>query len=109
MQWIMEEGYYTLSAGLSSQDIQAECTVYADIRSPYSYGEQTSIKTIFENEALRAIVRDFFNDKNLPWSAVLTSYQYTSQDKIGDVLKSLGCDSYCISELCGKFNAVKKL
>lgn len=109
MQWIMEEGYYTLSAGLSSQDIQAECTVYADIRSPYSYGEQTSVKTIFENEALRAIVRDFFNDKNLPWSAVLTSYQYTSQDKIGDVLKSLECDSYCISELCGKFNAVKKL
>ncbi len=108
MQWIMEEGYYTVSAGFSSRDIQAECMVYADVKSAYSYGEQTSIKTIMENETLKMVTIDFFNEKKLAWSAILTSYQYTAQDEIGDVLVALGCDADCISELCQKFATVKK-
>lgn len=108
MQWVMEEGYYTICAGLSSRDIQAECTVYADVKSPYSYGEQTSVKTIYENDNLRTVTADFFKERNLPWSAILTSYQYTSQDKIGEVLAKIGCDCDCICELCKKFEKVKK-
>lgn len=106
-QWTFEEGYYTVSAGLSSRDIQAECVVYADVESVYSYGENTSVRVIMENSALSKILKEFFSENNLPWSAILTSYEYTAQDKIGMILKQLNC-SYASSSLYNRFRTVRK-
>ncbi len=107
-QWTFEEGYYKISAGLSSRDIQAECTVYADVESPYSYGENTSVRIIMENPQLSAILKDFFAEYNLPWSAILTSFEYTAQDKISMILNQVNCHPADSAELYRRFKDVKK-
>ncbi len=90
-RWTMEEGFYEIHAGLSSHDLQASCTVYADIESPYSYGENTSVKVIMENDELKTVLSEFFAETGLPWTVILTSYEYTAQDTIGMILEQVNC------------------
>lgn len=90
-QWTMEEGYYEIHAGLSSRNLQASCMVYADVESPYTYGANTSVKVIMENDELKTVLNRFFMEMDLPWTAVLTSYEYTSQDTIGMILEQVNC------------------
>lgn len=106
--WTMEEGFYEISAGLSSRDLQAHCRVYADTVSPYSYGESTSVKVIMENDSLRKLLSEFFEEMKLPWSAILTSYEYTAQDTIGMILKQTGCSEDAAQLLYKRFGSVKK-
>lgn len=103
-----EEGFYEISAGLSSRDIQCSCQVYADVTSIYSYGENTSVKTITETPELLKILEKFFKENNLPWSAILTSYQYTPQDTIGMILAQTGCSKENARLLYNEFSKVKK-
>lgn len=108
-QWVMEEGFYELQAGISSREIQAVCTVYADVDSLYSYGEGTSVKIIMENEKLKSTVYDFFAENNLPWTAMLTSYEYTSQDTVGSILNQLNISQDDKDKLYNRMKMVKKL
>ncbi len=107
-EWAFEEGWYTVSAGLSSADIHKQCRVYADVKSPYSYGRKTSVKVIVENSQLRKTVEDFFAQNNLPYTAILTSYEYTAQDKIEMILKNTGCDDDKINELASRLALTEK-
>jgi len=88
--WTMEEGEYVIEAGLSAADIQASVTVYADVQSPYTCGENTSVKEIYENEQLRTILYDFFEKNQLPWTLILSTYEYTSQDNLKKIFDMLG-------------------
>lgn len=87
--WVMEEGFYTIAAGLSSRDIHAQCSIYADTESPYSYGKRTSVKIIMEHPQLKEIAESYFTQQGLPWTAMLTSYEYTAQDTIGQIMAQL--------------------
>lgn len=107
-QWTLEEGCYEISAGLSSRDIQAKCEVYADVESPYSYGADTSVKIIMENTALKTLAEEFFREHNLPWTAMLTSYEYTAQDKIDMILAQNDCESNLRNKLYSKMREIKK-
>ncbi|MBQ3567170.1 MAG: glycoside hydrolase family 3 C-terminal domain-containing protein [Oscillospiraceae bacterium] len=107
--WTMEEGYYDISVGFSSRELCAECSVYADVKSPYSYGENTSVKIIMENENLKNILFDFFEKENLTWSNVLTSYQYTPQDKISMILEQVSCTDEQCRQLYSLMSRVKKI
>lgn len=107
--WTMEEGFYEISAGLSSRDLQAHCSVYADTVSPYSYGKSTAVKIIMEDERLKKLLMDFFAEMKLPWSAVLTSYEYTAQDTIGMILKQTGCSEDNARLLYKRLGSVKKI
>lgn len=107
-QWTFEEGWYTISAGLSSADIHKQCRVYADVKSPYSYGRKTSVKVIVENSQLKKTVEDFFAEYNLPYTAILTSYEYTAQDKIEMIMKNVGCDESQIEELASRLAKTEK-
>lgn len=107
-KWIMEEGFYELYAGLSSRDLQASCRVYADVVSPYTYGENTSVKVIMENAELKAVLRAFFEEMQLPWTAILTSYEYTAQDTIGLILAQVNCGHTDRKTLFGRMRSVKK-
>ncbi len=107
-QWTMEEGFYEIHAGLSSRDLQASCTVYADAQSPYSYGENTSVKVIMEHEELKQILHAFFTEHALPWTAMLTSYEYTSQDTIGMILGQVHCPEAAGETLYRRMRNVKK-
>ncbi len=107
--WTMEEGYYEITAGLSSCDLQASCTVYAEVESPYSYGASTSVKIIMEREALKDIVKAFFAEKGFPWSAMLTSYEYTAQDTIELILGQVHCAEEDQKELYQRLKTVEKM
>ncbi len=107
-RWTMEEGYYELLAGFSSRDIQRTCTVYADVESPYSYGANTSVKVLMEDDRLKETVMEFFAEKKLPWTLLLTSYEYTAQDTIEKILKAAGCGSDVKEELYGRLRKVEK-
>jgi len=104
----MEEGYYDISAGLSSRDLHACCSVYADVESPYSYGGSTSIKTIYENPKLKAVLKDFFEQMQYPWSVVLTSYEYTSQDTLELIMNQVESSENDRQILYKKLKSVKK-
>lgn len=106
--WTMEEGIYRIEAGLSSRDIQAECSVYADTVSPYSYGPDTSVKVIMEQRELRKTAEEFFAEKGLPWTAMLTSYEYTAQDTICQILSQTECRESDCRELYQKLLQIKK-
>lgn len=107
-KWTMEEGFYEIHAGLSSRDLQAFCTVYADVESPYTYGAGTSVKIIMENEELRMLLNNFFTEKNLPWTAILTSYEYTAQDTVGMILEQLECSAHDCETLYSRMCDIKK-
>ena len=107
-QWTMEEGYYEITAGLSSRDLQAGCQIYADVISAYSFGPKTSIKVIMENHELKQILQEFFTEMQLPWSAILTSYEYTAQDTIEMILEQTGCAQDSRQVLYQRFAEVKK-
>lgn len=107
-KWTMEEGYYRISAGLSSRDLQAECTVYAGVKSPYSYGSQTSIKVIYEDERLYETLKGFFEERGLAWSAVLTSYEYTAQDTLELILCQVECPQSDREVLFDRMSRIRK-
>ena len=107
-KWIMEEGFYKIYAGLSSRDLQASCRVYADVESPYAYGENTSVKVIMENDELKTVLCAFFAENQLPWTAILTSYEYTSQDTIGLILEQVNCKESDRETLFRRMRNVKK-
>ena len=104
----MEEGFYEIEAGLSSRDLQASCMVYADVESPYSYGENTSVKVLMEHDELKAVLHQFFTEAGLPWTAILTSYEYTAQDTIGMILEQVHCAEGDREVLYGRMRGVRK-
>ena len=106
--WTIEEGYYEIMAGLSARDLQASCKVYAEVKSPYSYGANTSVKIIMEREELKNIVKEFFAEKELPWALMLTSYQSTAQDTIEQILEAAGCTEAEKEELYSRLRMVEK-
>ena len=107
-RWTMEEGFYEIEAGLSSRDLQASCMVYADVESPYSYGENTSVKVLMEHDELKAVLHQFFTEAGLPWTAILTSYEYTAQDTIGMILEQVHCAEGDREVLYGRMRGVRK-
>lgn len=106
--WVTEEGEYVLSAGLSSREIQASCKVYADVCSPYTYGKNTSVKVMMETELLQQMFKAFFAQQSMPWSAMLSSYEYTPQDKVSKILSDCGCDPQQAAVLYRQMSAVEK-
>ena len=106
--WTMEEGFYEISAGFSSRDLQAHCTVYADVESPYSYGANTSVKVIMEHGNLKKVLSDFFAEMKFPWTAILISYEYTAQDTIEMILEQVKCAEIDRQMLYKRMRAVKK-
>lgn len=106
--WTMEEGDYRIFAGFSSNCMEGSCTVYADVESPYSYGANTSVKILTEDAGLQKTVKSFFAEKKLPWALMLTSYQYTAQDTIGQILETAGCTEAEKRDLYGRLRLVEK-
>ena len=87
-QWTLEEGFYDLIAATSSdeKDIFATKRVYIDVESPYSYGIESTVKTIYEDEQLRAALRLLWKNKEWDWGIVESNYQYTSNKIIREIL-----------------------
>lgn len=93
-KWTMEEGYYDIMAATSSaqEDVFARGRIYIDCRSPYSYGADSTVKTIYEHPKLRESLRQLWNKKEWDWGIVESNYQYTSNKKISEILPECDAD-----------------
>lgn len=102
---------YPFGYGLSYTDfkierLSAEADTFTD--SVTVYGTNTSVKEMMENEELKTVLRVFFAETELPWTALLTSYEYTSQDTIGLILEQLNCAEADRKKLYDRMRKVKK-
>lgn len=94
--WTLEDGQYVLNATVKDAgDIdwrdRADIVLQYDGESPYSWGENTSVKEIYENPNLKVALQQFIQSHGLSWEAVLTTYQYTANVSIGNLFKTMGC------------------
>ena len=86
--WLAEEGEYDIIAATSS-DTQDECQrvrVYLKAHNQYSYGLNTTVKVLYENAELKALVRTLWEDNGWDWQIVESNYQYTASRALCEIL-----------------------
>lgn len=87
-EWTTEEGYYTLYIGTSSadKDINAKLTIYLDVKSPYSYSANSTIKTLCEQPELKRLVQELWKSEAWDMGIVESNYQYTPNRRLIDIV-----------------------
>ncbi len=90
-EWTLEEGSYDIVVPDPSHPEKApEITrFYLDVSSPYSFGENTSVKTVFENKTLKKIFHDFCRDMGWDESAFWSCYQYTPSKSVNELINEI--------------------
>ncbi len=85
--WITEEGYYHIYISNSSGDENCKTEqIYINLRSPYSYSIDTSIKVIYDNEPLRDLTKKLWSAYGMDVAMLDNDYQYTAHRKLSQVL-----------------------
>lgn len=87
-EWLAEEGYYHILIATSSAeaDIKGDIRVYLDIRSPYSYGFTSTVKTIFEKEPLKEALFAVWKEMGWDMQIIASNYQYTPNRTIEQIM-----------------------
>ena len=87
-EWLAEEGYYHILIATSSaeEDIKGDIRVYLDIRSPYSYGFTSTVKTIFEKAPLKEALFDLWKEMGWDMQIIASNYQYTPNRTIEQIM-----------------------
>jgi len=87
-EWLAEEGYYHILIATSSaeNDIKDDIRVYLDIRSPYSYGFTSTVKIIFEKEALKEALFTLWKENDWDMQIIASNYQYTPNRTIEQIM-----------------------
>lgn len=88
--WTVEEGFYDIYAAVSSreEDIFGSERVYIDVKSPYSYSVDSSVKIICEDPILKTLAYELWSRQGWDTSIIDNNYQYTS----GKSLRSIMAD-----------------
>ncbi|SEH87875.1 beta-glucosidase [Ruminococcus flavefaciens] len=112
--WTLEDGEYVLNATV--EDVgsiewrkQFDIVLRYDGESPYSWGDNTSIKEIYETSELREALRNFMTNHDLSWENVLTTYQYTPIDSVGKMLRNAGCSDEAYAEFMNILHQMRHL
>ena len=86
--WVAEEGYYNIIIASSSDgdDIWDSVRIYLETKSPYSYGINTTIKVIYDNEPLRDLTKKLWAAYGMDVGMLDNDYQYTAHRKLSQVL-----------------------
>jgi len=86
--WVAEEGYYNIIIASSSDgdDIWDSVRIYLETKSPYSYGINTTIKVIYDNEPLRDLTKKLWSAYGMDVAMLDNDYQYTAHRKLSQVL-----------------------
>ncbi len=94
-EWLAEEGYYHILIATSSaeNDIKGDIRVYLDIRSPYSYGFTSTVKTIFEKETLKEALFALWNEMGWDMQIIASNYQYTPNRTIEQIMPAAPSES----------------
>ncbi len=114
-QWIVEEGYYDFYAATSSatQDIFAKERIYIECSSPYNYGWNSTVKTLYERSELKQALKVLWNAMDWDWGIVESNYQYTPNKTLREILPipesaEYEKEPYAV-EFMQKVSAVKKM
>lgn len=113
-KFTVEEGYYIITAAVSSDpyDVADTKQIYIDTESPYSFGINSTVKTVYENHELYSIFMSFWNNEGYDPTIPDASYQYTPSRKICDIIKDadLKADLYSetVTKLKSEFRRIKK-
>ncbi len=112
--WTLEDGEYVLNATVEDANFidwsdHSGIILRYDGESPYSWGEHTSIKEIYENPDLKSALFNFFQSHDLSWETILSTYQYTAMDSIEKVLDNLGCSDEAHAEFIGILRQMRYL
>ncbi|MCM1159019.1 MAG: glycoside hydrolase family 3 C-terminal domain-containing protein [Bacteroidales bacterium] len=86
--WIAEEGYYDILVATSSrkEDIRETRRVYLENETPYSYGLNSTIKTLYEQRELKQSLQKLWQKKAWDWQIVESNYQYTPNRRLSEVM-----------------------
>lgn len=102
-RWIVEEGFYDVYAAVSSAecDIFGRERVYIDVKSPYSYGINSTIKTLYEHKELKQALYELWKRYGFEEGILGSNYQYTASNRLKDIIPS--DDDKLIKEFEEKF------
>lgn len=102
-KWVVEEGFYDVYTAVSSAecDIFGRERVYIDVKSPYSYGINSTIKTLYEHKELRQALYELWKLYGFEEGILSSNYQYTASNKLKDIIPS--DDGRLIKEFEDKF------
>lgn len=86
--WLVEEGFYDVYASVSSAecDIFGKERVYIDVKSPYSYGMNSTIKTLYEHTELKQALFELWKLYGFEEGILSSNYQYTASNKLKDII-----------------------
>lgn len=107
--WTVEEGYYDIYASVSSrdEDVFGMERIYLDVKSPYSYSADSSVKIICENAELKALAYKLWNSQGWDVGIIDNNYQYTSNRSLRQILEdvdNLQADIALKAEFIDEFN-----
>ena len=114
-KWTVEEGYYDVIAAFSSSedDIADKKRFYLDIQSPYNFGLNSSLKTIYENSQLRELLIYLWTTKGWDIGVIYEGYQYTPGKTLAEIISQSdpkwNKDDDQIKEMLAGFLKVQKL
>lgn len=100
MKFILEEGYYDIILATSSSpnDEFGRKRIYIDVKSMYSYGINSTMKTIFDSKELRECLYKVWESFKLDLGIIEDAYQYFSSKTLEKV----------IDEICNISDSEKK-
>lgn len=86
--WFAEEGFYDIILATSSdeKDIKGRITVYMNIKSPYSYSMDSSIRVICNNHELLGLAYAMWDRNGLDRENIDNNYKYTAHRTLREVL-----------------------
>lgn len=87
-EWIAEEGYYEVLVAVSSaeEDVKASFRFYLEAKTPYSYGVESSVKTIYEHPQLKELAIELWQTEGWDMGILESNYQYTNNKLLMDIV-----------------------
>lgn len=101
----LEEGYYDIIAGTSSdvKDEFGRYRIYIDVKSPYSYGVSSKLKALYEHSEINKILFDLWNTYKIDVGSLEDNYQYSSSKSLLLIISELSVDDNIKSKLINDF------
>lgn len=89
--WFAEEGFYDIIIATSSlpEDEISRVRVYLKVKTPYSYGVDSSIKVIYDNKELLELAYKMWDRYNLDRGNIENNYMYTAHRTLREVLEDV--------------------
>ena len=99
-EWTLEEGFYDIIVSDSSAPESYADTkrFYLDVTSTYSFGINSSVKTVYENPSLKEIFLKFLEKMKWETSSFESCYQYTPSRSLFDVINEANIQNADISD-----------